>query len=97
MHKHLQVQCIITLIFKENPGNYSQPHLDLWEGNGAANPGNHFQVQWGQENHQEQSAQLHQGEGLADEGRAVNTGSVDFSKTLNQVSQQYPPTQAANA
>lgn len=36
----------------------SQPHLDLWEGNGTTNPGNHFQDQWGQENHQEQSRLL---------------------------------------
>ncbi|KAK4824897.1 hypothetical protein QYF61_021137 [Mycteria americana] len=31
----------------------SQHHLDPWEGNGAANPGNHFQAHEGQESHQE--------------------------------------------
>ena len=31
----------------------SQPHLCTWEGDGATNPGSHFQVHEGQRSHQE--------------------------------------------
>lgn len=43
-----------------------QLHLDPWEHNGAAHPGNHFQAHEKQENHQVYSACVHQGEVMLD-------------------------------
>lgn len=62
-----------------------QLHLQPWEGDGATNSGIHFQA-YEQESNQEQSAQTHQialhneTTGLVDEGRAVDTVCLDFSK-----------------
>lgn len=45
----------------------SQPHLNLYIGNGATKPGKHFQAHEGQEGDQELSAWIYKGEVMPDQ------------------------------
>lgn len=47
---------------RRNQGTTGQSHLDLWEGDGEAHPGNHFQVHEGQRCVLELSAWVYEGE-----------------------------------
>lgn len=77
---------------REDPGNHRLVSLHLLEGDRTTNPRNTFQEHKGQENHQEESGWLHQGEvnltnlmnfygeltNLVDEGKAVDIIYLDF-------------------
>lgn len=48
--REANVTPVFKNVKKEDPGNWvSQPYLDPWEGDEAANPGNHCQAHEGQE------------------------------------------------
>lgn len=76
----------------------AQPHLHLWESDGAATHRNIFQAHKQQENYQDQSARIDQGEVVIDqldhlqwwedrkwEGRAIDVVYLDFSKAFDPV------------
>lgn len=44
-----------------------QPHLDPWKGDGAVHPRNYFHAREREENQQEWSARIHQGEVTPDQ------------------------------